>query len=126
MARGKLTQNGVHIYDHEYKTVKLFLEQGYNVTLIPQIQVKGIDNADIEMNGVIWEIKAPIGNSKNTIKHNIQNAKQQSRNIILDLRRCGVPENQAIKQAEQHFNLSKRIRKMIIITKDEKILDYVK
>ena len=29
MGKGKLIQNGVHLQDHEYKTVKLFLEMGY-------------------------------------------------------------------------------------------------
>ena len=35
MRKGTLKQNGVHLKEHEYKTVKVFLEQGYDVELIP-------------------------------------------------------------------------------------------
>lgn len=60
MERGKLTQNKVHLRDHEYQTVKVFLEEGYNVELIPQSKIKGFQTPDIVLLGVAWEIKSPI------------------------------------------------------------------
>ena len=75
---------------------------------------------------MLWEIKAPTGNEKNTIKHTLQNASHQSNNVIVDLRRCKLNQDQAIKELEQRFNLSKRIRRMKIITNDEKIIDFKK
>lgn len=126
MEKGKLTQNKVHLQDHEWKTVKYILEQGHNVTLIPPMQIKGMDNPDVEIDGVIWEIKSPTGGGKYTMKHTLENAKHQSRNAIVDLRRCKLSDEQAIKELEHHFSLSKRLRRMIIITKAEKMLDYKK
>lgn len=126
MEKGKLKQNRVHLEDHEYKTVKLLLEHGYDIELIPPMQVKGMNTPDIQFDGIVWEIKSPTGGGKHTIKHNIQNAKRQSRNVIIDLRRCGLPEERAIKESEHHFSLSKRLQRMKIITKSEEILDYYK
>ena len=85
-----------------------------------------MNTPDIAINGVVWEIKSPTGGSKHTIKHNLQNAKHQSSNVIVDLRRCKLSDDQAIRELKHHFQLSKRLRRMKIITKSDEILDYSK
>ena len=47
----------VHLADHEYKTVKLLTENGYDVELIPPSVIKGLRMPDIMINNVPWEIK---------------------------------------------------------------------
>lgn len=126
MEKGTLKTNGVHFEKHEYATVKLLLIHGHNIELIPSSQVKGMRTPDISISGVLWEIKAPTGNSRNTMKHTLQKAAHQSNNVIVDLRRCTMPQNNAIKELEHHFNLSRRLRRMKIITIDEKIIDFEK
>ena len=126
MKRGNLTQNKVHLQEHEWQTVKYFLEQGKDVELIPPIQVEKCRTPDFVMDGQVWEMKSPTGGGKHTIKHNVQNAKEQSRYVVLDLRRCKLSDDRAVKEAEHHFRLSKRLRKIKIITKDEKLLDIEK
>ena len=126
MEKGKLTQNGVHIQDHEYSTVKLFLDKGIDVELIPRSQIKKFRQPDIMMGGVAWEIKAPIGTGKKNIENILQGASEQSRNIIIDLIRSRMPEDDAIKGYSQYFKQSKRIKRMKIITKNREILDISK
>ena len=124
MAIGKLTQNGVHLQEHEWKTVKTFLDIGKDISLQPPIQAKDTNSADMWMDGVLWEIKSPEGGGKNTIRHNLERAKKQSKNIIIDLQRCKLKEEQAIKELQYHFRLSKRFRRMKIITKSREVLDF--
>jgi len=126
MKQGILKTNNVHLEEHEYQTVKTLIFNGYDIELIPTSQIKGLRTPDISINGVLWEIKSPIGNSKNTAKHTIQNAAHQASNIIVDLRRCGLPQDSAIKDLRKHFDYSRRLKRMMIITKEEVILDYVK
>ncbi len=126
MEKGDLKQNGVHLLEHEWNTVKFLLEKGYNIELIPPLRIKGVRTADIAIHGVLWEIKSPTGSGKNVIRHTVQHASHQSNSIIIDLRRCKMPEEKAIKEIENHFTLSKRIIRIKIITKDRKILDYLK
>ncbi|MBP5383392.1 MAG: hypothetical protein J6Y57_00290 [Lachnospiraceae bacterium] len=57
MKKGKLTQNRVHLQSHEYITVKLFLEMGFDIELIPKSQITKYRQPDIMMGGVAWEIK---------------------------------------------------------------------
>ena len=126
MTAGILQTNGVHLEEHEFATVKLLLESGRNIELIPASQVKGMRTPDVSIDGVLWEIKSPTGNGKHTIKHTLQNATHQANNVIVDLRRCRLPQNQAVKELEQRFGLSKRIRHMKIITNEEEIIDFGK
>ncbi len=115
---GTLKQNGVHLKEHEYATIKVFLESGCNIELIPPSNIKGLHLPDIYINGVPWEIKAPEGSGRKTIKHNIQQALHQSPNIILDLRRCKLDPELAVKESEREFFLSKRASRMKLILFD--------
>ena len=126
MEKGHLKQNGVHLQEHEFVTVKLFIEMGIDIELIPKSQIKGYRQPDIMMGGLAWEIKAPIGNGKKTIQNTLQGAAEQSRNIIIDLMRSKMPEDEAIKGYEQYFMNSKRIKRMKIIKKSREILDFSK
>lgn len=119
-------QNGVHLQKHEYSTVKFFLKKGVDIELIPPSQTKGQKTADIIMQGKAWEIKSPVGSGKNTIRHIIQNAGHQSSNVIVDLRRCKLSRETALKELAYYFKISKRIRRLIIIVNDEEIIDYQK
>ena len=47
MKKGTLKTNGVHLRDHEYATVKLLLENGYDVELVPPSQINGLRMPDI-------------------------------------------------------------------------------
>ncbi len=126
MGKGKLTQNRVHLQDHEYNTVSLFLELGHDIELIPKSQIPHYRQPDIMMDGLAWEIKAPIGTGKNNIENVMQGATEQSRNIIIDLIRSKMSEEEAIKGYQQFFMNSKRIKRMIIIKKNREILDFSK
>ncbi len=126
MGKGTLKTNGVHLLDHEYATVKVFLEEGFDIELIPPVRIKDVRTPDFTMNGISWEMKSPEGGGKTTIRHTIKHAVTQSGNLIIDLRRCKVDDKTAIKELELHFKLSKRIRRMKIVKKDLKILDYSK
>ena len=82
--KGKITPNGVLLEVHENATVIYMTEQGFDVELIPPSQLKGKRTPDIRMNGLEWEMKAPVGKSTNTIKRAFKSAVRQSGNIIFD------------------------------------------
>lgn len=119
-----MTQNGVHLASHEFDTVRLLLDNGFDIELIPPSRIKGLHLADFMMQGLPWEMKAPEGNGKYTVQNTMQNAAQQSENVIIDLRRCRMREEQAVKDFEQEYRKSKRIKRMKIIKKNAEILDF--
>ena len=79
---------------------------------------------DLDIKGVLWELKSPLGNGKNTIKNNLHNARKQSTNVIIDLRRIKMHQSKALSNINHYFTSHKsQIRHLIIIEKSEEVLE---
>lgn len=126
MKTGKITPNGVLLKPHELATVVLLTELGYDVILIPKSNKEGEHTADIEMVGMKWEMKAPKGSGKYLIQNTLHKAVNQSENIILDLRRIKLYQDNCLAKVRKEFDLTKRIKRIKVITKNGKIIDFEK
>ncbi len=118
---------GVFMGRHEKLTVDyLATNLGYDVTFLVPNRNRGAKTADIEMNGLHWEMKSPRGKSSRTIENNLRLALHQSPNIILDLRRMDgrIPTHKLLKEIERRFNDAKVIRHIIVITRQETHIDF--
>ncbi|WP_052570531.1 hypothetical protein [Endomicrobium proavitum] len=111
---------------HELETAQFFANHGKIVEFIMPNRSKGIKNADIKMDSILWEIKSPFNDSQRTIEHLLRKALKQSKNIIFDLRRLKVSDAKCITQIKYQFKLIKGINRIIIITKYHNILDFKK
>ena len=109
-----------------YATVLLLTEKGFDVELIPKSNVEGVHNPDIRMQGLLWEIKSPVGSGKYVLKNILHKASHQSENVIIDLRRCKLPNDKCVNELEFHFSHISRLRRMKIITKSKNLLDFSK
>ena len=126
MKKGKIIPNGVILEKHEYKTVLFFTEMGINVELIPKSERKGVHAPDVIMDELKWEIKSPKGEGKYLMQNTIQKAVKQSKNVIVDLRRTKRSQERCLKELEKEFNNSRSLRRLKIITKSRRILDFEK
>ena len=125
-SNGKITPNGVSLEKHEYATVLLLTEMGSDVELVPRSNREGERTPDIIIDNVKWEMKSPTGETRNTIKNIIQSALRQSVNIILDLRRIKRPMEKCLRDIDREFTHNKRIKRLLVITKSKKVLDFSK
>jgi hypothetical protein len=71
----------------------------------------------------LWEIKAPKGDSSRTIENNLRSALRQSANLIIDLRRIKLNERKAISQITVKFKKIKKMNRLLIIQKNQKLID---
>ena len=126
MGQGIIKTNKVHLDDHEYATVKFLASLGHDIELIPPSRIKGLRTPDIIMYGIPWEMKSPVGSGKKTIINTIQEGSRQSSNLIIDLRRCKNEESVSVKEILNYYHISKRLRRLLIITKEQKLLDFTK
>jgi len=110
----------------EFETAKFLSQLGKDIEFIEPSRCKGARTPDIIMDGLKWEIKCPTGKSSRTIENNFRAGLRQSENIILDIRRCKLYENKSIGEIGRQFKLAKKAKRVIIITKKGKILDYAK
>ncbi|MBQ3409992.1 hypothetical protein IJG66_01375 [Candidatus Saccharibacteria bacterium] len=126
MRKGKITPNGVVLKTHENATAVFLTEQGFNVDLIPASNIEGVHTPDIKMNGLKWEMKAPLGEGNQLMKNTVQKAIKQSQNIIIDLRHTKRHQTKCLRELEREFGKSKKIKRLKIITKSGKTLDFEK
>ena len=124
--KGKIIPNGVSLEKHESETVVFFTDLGYDIELIPPSNNPKTKTPDFLMNGVEWEMKSPHGKSKNTLEHIFKRAKRQSENIIIDLTHAKIAEDIAVKEIKRRFAQSKSCKRLKIITKDHRLLEFKK
>ena len=126
MRKGKIIPNGVVLEKHEYKTVLFLTEQGFDIELIPKSNKKGIKTPDFMMNGEKWEMKSPKGEGRWLVENTLNKAIKQSPNIVLDLRRIQIHQTKCMAEVEKQFQKKKTIKKIKVITKNQKIVDFIK
>jgi hypothetical protein len=112
--------------EYEIATARFFNELGFDVEFLPRSYDKGVHIPDIKMNNILWEIKSPKSTGKYTISHCLQKALKQSDCIIFDLRRSKMLERKSISQLKFQFVFTHKIKKLLIITKISKLLDFSK
>lgn len=79
---------------------------------------------DLIVSNKIWELKSPIGDGKNTIHNNFKTARKQSKNIVIDLRRCKMQESKAYARIrETYLKRKRKTGDFLIITKNGKVID---
>lgn len=110
--------------EHELETAKYFASRGKTIIFLKPSDIPNTHTPDIIIDGIEWEMKCPLGNSKRTIETNIRQAVKQSHHIIIDLRRIKVPEKVCLAQLEKLFYSRKDIRKLLIIKKNQELIEY--
>lgn len=79
---------------------------------------------DIDVSGTKWEIKSPRGNGKKTIDNNLRTARKQSRNIVIDLRRIKLRQQNVLSRINFYLSAGPHgFKKLLIITKTRKVIE---
>lgn len=123
---GRVNKNGVSTEPHEDSTILYLAQFGLDIELVRPANAYKTKNADVFIMGAIWEMKSPTTYNKATIKADFRKAKSQSDRIIFDLRRVKKNADDVEKQVLKIFEGRGRVRRLIIIKKDGRVLDYSK
>ena len=121
--KGKIIPNGVILKSHEISTVVFLTELGYDVKLIPKSNIAGVHTPDIKIGKTSWEMKSPIGEGNQLMENTIHRALRQSKYIIIDLRRTKQHQTKCIREINNAFNNLKSVKRILIITKNNKTVD---
>lgn len=109
---------GATLQEHELATADRLAEEGMQVFMLPIDNTPGVKNPDAEVDGVVWEFKAPRGSSPSTIQSQFKRAGKQAERLVLDLRRCGLEDSKALADIERRFYGRKTLREVIVIDHD--------
>lgn len=118
---------GVILDPHEKRSADfLAIERSADITFLVPNRQKGQKTPDIEMGGLLWEIKSPKGKGSRTIENTLRQAVKQSPYVVLDLRRMDgrVPTKRFLGIVEQQFKQNRSLKHIIIITRQETSIDF--
>lgn len=113
---------GLKIEPQEIEVAELFAGLGKRVEFIVPIRTIGSRNPDIQMDGVMWEIKTPLGDSRNTILNAVKRGSRQSHSIIIDLRKTKISDNRAMSDIKNSVQKSRSIKRVLVILKTSQII----
>lgn len=78
---------------------------------------------DFLVKGVYWELKSPTGTGKHNIQHKIQDAANQSHNIVIDGRKSKLHPFKLRNEVQYQFNIIKKAKRLILINKSGKAVE---
>lgn len=125
-SQGKIVLNGVRPELHEMDTFLLFIDIGKTLELIVPSNTPHSRRPDFVMDGVEWEAKSPESGTRRALERVFYDASNQSRNIVIDLRRVKGDDTAAILVLEKCFWSTRKVRRMYIIMKSQKLEFYRK
>lgn len=121
MKQGRLITNNVILERHEMSTVNFLLNYGYDIELIRPSLTPHSKNADLIMEGLVWEMKCPVVDNITRLSVVMRKATRQSPNVIVDLRRLRS-DARATLALRKIAKTSRSLKRLIIISKSGEIL----
>lgn len=115
---GKIKYNGVKLEEHEKETLSFLAAHGYDIEVMRPQNIPNSKNADICIDGVVWEMKCSMGKSEISIKKLFDKAVKQSSHIIMDLRNTRMSNSKARGKVLKEYYLRRNVRELIIIEAD--------
>lgn len=73
--------------------------------------------ADVEIHGIEWEIKSPIGKGRRNIQHQFNRAMKQSNNVVFDARRSKIDIRKIRSELRRQAIMTKGLKRLLLITK---------
>ncbi|HMQ96389.1 MAG TPA: hypothetical protein PKD19_04175 [Candidatus Saccharibacteria bacterium] len=77
---------------------------------------------DVDIKGTKWEIKSPLGDGRRTIDNNFSEARGQSKNIVIDLRRTKMHQAKANARIRYYLSTPHNFKQVLVITKNKKVV----
>lgn len=112
----------VHLAPERFELTAAILLLDYFKADITFLPVESFRTPDIEVEGVQWEIKSPLGRGKYTIQHQFQRAAKQSKNIVIDARRVKIHISKVRREVAYQAGLAKSIKQVVLIEKTGKVV----
>ncbi|OFI49532.1 hypothetical protein BG261_02840 [Floricoccus tropicus] len=100
---------------------------GMHVQFVPRVNYpSGMKTPDYLVNGIAYDLKEITGNGKNVIDGNMKKAKVQSENIIIDITKSKLTDNDVKNQLEKIYRSGRRGLNIVVIKRGNTLIDVLK
>ena len=115
--------SGINVWPHELKTAEALAAAGYTVEFIKRSEKQNDKSADVRIDGLVWEMKAPKSGRTDMIQKNLRRALHQSRNVIFDSRRMkNLPDKAIEREVRLRANELKTLRRLIYVNRSGEVV----
>ena len=128
----KYQVDGKHVvldYSQKEKVVGEWLSRtfGKHVQIAPRVNFpEKIPTPDYLVDGLKFDLKEISGSGKGVVDGNLRKAKKQSENIVFDVTRTKLSNDEILSQLEKVYNLNRRGLEIAIIKDGEELIDILK
>ena len=121
---GIIIPRGLAIWPHELDTARALVKSGHRIEFLAPIDGEKIKSADILMDGIIWEMKAPTTKQVHRLERILRRALEQSHNVIIDSARMStLPDGTIERELRRCALYNKALRKLILVKKNRATVD---
>lgn len=128
----KYQVDGKHVvldYSPKEKEVGEWLSKtfGKHVKMAPRVNFpEKIPSPDYLVDGLKFDLKEITGSGKGVVDGNLRKTKQQSENIVFDVTRTKLSNDEILSQLEKVYDLNRRGLSIAIIKDGEELIDILK
>lgn len=128
----KYQVDGKHVvldYSQKEKEVGEWLSKtfGKHVKMAPRVNFpEKIPSPDYLVDGLKFDLKEITGSGKGVVDGNLRKTKQQSENIVFDVTRTKLSNDEILSQLEKVYDLNRRGLSIAIIKDGEELIDILK
>ena len=121
-----IIQPGTNVWPHELKTAEALAAAGHVVEFIAKSDNRYDKSADILMDGMVWEMKAPKSDKLHMVEQNLRRALKQSQNVIFDSRRMkGLPDRAIERELRKWGKELRSLRRLLFVNRHAQVIDIV-
>lgn len=118
-----INKSKAKVKDHERVTFETLARAGRRVEIRAPSNVEGEKSADVYLDGILTEIKAPTGNGKETVKQLVREGRKQAGNVIIDLHRSPMSNEEALRQIDEALARYDGVNSVLLITHEGEFVE---
>jgi hypothetical protein len=114
----------VNVWQHEYQTALALARAGLTVEFIRKSNLERETSADVFIDNIKWEMKAPKSSKLSAIEDNLKKALRQSCYIVFDSRRMKrLPDKAIERELSTQLHKSKAIQRILFVNRHGQVID---
>ncbi len=114
----------VDVWPHELKTAQALASAGHDVRFVRKSDEPHMRTADLLMDGITWEMKAPKSSQLSAVQRNLRRALGQSPNVVFDSRRLkGLPDAAVERELRKWAGELRSLRHLLFVNRHGKVIE---
>lgn len=114
----------INVWPHEMDTARALASAGMTVEFVRRSEAPHATSADVLIDGVLWEMKAPVSDKLRRIQKTLREALHQSPYVVFDARRMKrLPDAAIEREVRKQAAELRSLRGLRYVSKRGEVID---